>query len=97
MQVRPYQVSSMRPIVGRVTHPGLPVAARDTTKEPEAPAQSAPPVRGREDGTEGCSDENTRLALIQPEATERLRNAHLHWDTNVLPGLVRTAWHTPPR
>ena len=28
-------------------------AIPDTTKEPEAPAQSAPPVRGREDGTEG--------------------------------------------
>ena len=43
------------------------------------------------------SEENTRLALIQPEATERLRNAHLHWGTTVLAGLVRTAWHTPPR
>src|SRR4029078_5102118 len=49
MQARQSQVSSIRPIL---THrPALTLGPG--TRRPEAPAQSAPPVGGREDGTLG--------------------------------------------
>ena len=75
-------ILAVAPLTARHRRARLP--DRRKRKGPEAPAQSAPPARGREDGTcRGCSETNHRRAQIQPRATERLRNAHLARATEV--------------
>src|SRR4051812_25502323 len=43
----------------------------------------------------GCSEEHTSRPGIQPPASERLRNAHMDWGTEVLLRGAGGAWHTP--
>src|SRR5262245_1938887 len=70
--VCPYQVIS----TSRFWHTA--VAARSPEKErPEAPAQSAPPVGGREDGTsKGSVREKHYADVVQAQDGNRLRNAN---------------------